>query len=228
MRAIAIAAITTFAGPFRPSGDLSTARPDTIRQGARADVVRRGRDVALSLLLLFVTLPLLLIVACLIKLESPGPVLYRQERVGLRGRGFSLWKFRSMRIDAEKSGPVWAARHDPRVTRVGAFIRAHRIDELPQLVNVLRGEMSLVGPRPERPIFVEQLTEVIPGFAARSGVLPGLTGWAQVNYPYGASVEDARIKLDHDLYYIRERSLLLDLRILLRTVGVVLCRTGAR
>ena len=127
---------------------------------------------------MFLTLPLLLIVACLIKLESPGPVLYRQERVGLRGRCFSLWKFRSMRNDAEAAGAVWAARHDPRVTRVGAFIRAHRIDELPQLANVLRGEMSLIGLRPERPMFGEQIVEVIPNFVARTGVLPGLTGWS--------------------------------------------------
>jgi lipopolysaccharide/colanic/teichoic acid biosynthesis glycosyltransferase len=169
-----------------------------------------------------------MIVACLIKLESPGPVLYRQERVGLRGRSFSLWKFRSMRIDAEASGARWAAQRDPRVTRIGALIRAHRIDELPQLVNVLRGEMSLIGPRPERPIFVDQLVREIPDFAARTRVLPGLTGWAQVNFPYGASVEDARIKLDYDLCYIRNRSLRLDLRILLRTVAVVLRRTGAR
>jgi lipopolysaccharide/colanic/teichoic acid biosynthesis glycosyltransferase len=155
-------------------------------------------------------------------------VLYRQQRAGLHGRSFNLWKFRSMRQNAETFGACWAARRDPRVTRVGAFIRAHRIDELPQLANVLRGEMSLIGPRPERPIFVAQLIREIPDFAARTRVLPGLTGWAQVNYPYGASVEDARIKLDYDLYYIRNRSLLLDLRILLRTVGVVLRRTGAR
>jgi exopolysaccharide biosynthesis polyprenyl glycosylphosphotransferase len=228
MRAIATAAITTFAGPQWLSGDRAAADAAAIRQQALADAIRRGRDIGLSLLLLLLTLPVLLIVACLIKLESPGPVLYRQERAGLHGRSFSLWKFRSMRIDAEAAGACWAARRDPRVTRIGAFIRAHRIDELPQLVNVLRGEMSLIGPRPERPFFVEQLVRVIPDFAARTRVLPGLTGWAQVNYQYGASVEDARIKLDYDLYYIRNRSLLLDLRILLRTVGVVLRRTGAR
>jgi lipopolysaccharide/colanic/teichoic acid biosynthesis glycosyltransferase len=221
-------AIGFLAGSFQRGDDRSTVQRAEVRDRALADAARRDRDVVLSLLLLCCTLPLLAIVAVLIKLESPGPVLYRQERVGLRGRCFDLWKFRSMRTDAEVSGPVWAARHDPRVTKVGAFIRAHRIDELPQLVNVLRGEMSLVGPRPERPIFVRQLAEVIPGFGQRTCVPPGLTGWAQVNCPYGASVEDARVKLDHDLYYIRERSLGLDARILFRTVGVVLRRTGAR
>jgi exopolysaccharide biosynthesis polyprenyl glycosylphosphotransferase len=228
MRTTATAAIATFADTNLLGNDRAVAGAAAIRRPALADALRRSRDVALSLLLLLLTLPLLLIVACLIRLESPGSVLYRQERVGLHGRSFSLWKFRSMRADAEASGACWAAQRDPRVTRVGAFIRAHRIDELPQLVNVLRGEMSLIGPRPERPIFVEQLVEVIPDFAARTRVLPGLTGWAQVNYSYGASVEDARIKLCYDLDYIRKRSLMLDLRILLRTVGVVLRRTGAR
>ena len=227
MRTIATAAITAFADPRWLNGNRA-ASAGAIPQQVRADAARRGRDVALSLLLLLLALPVLMIVACLIKLESPGPVLYRQERVGLRGRSFSLWKFRSMRIDAEASGARWAAQRDPRVTRIGAYIRAHRIDDLPQLATVLRGEMSLIGPRPERPIFVAQLIREIPDFAARTRVLPGLTGWAQVNYPYGASVEDARIKLDYDLYYIRNRSLLLDLRILLRTVTVVLRRTGAR
>ena len=228
MRTTAAAATAT----FDPSRGLSTLRAVAdargIRQPAPADAIRRGRDVALSVLLLLLTLPIVLIVACLIRLESRGSVLYRQERVGLHGRSFSLWKFRSMRSDAEALGACWAAQRDPRVTRVGAFIRAHRIDELPQLVNVLRGEMSLIGPRPERPVFVEQLVQVIPDFAARTRVLPGLTGWAQVNYPYGASVEDARVKLGYDMFYIRNRSLALDLRILLRTVSVVLRRSGAR
>lgn len=198
------------------------------RTHALADTVRRGRDILGSTLLLALTLPLLMLVACLIKLDSPGPVLYRQDRVGLHGRIFTLWKFRSMRIDAEAGGPCWAAERDPRVTRVGAFIRACRIDELPQLINVLRGEMSLVGPRPERPHFTTQLGRVIPRYDERTRVLPGLTGWAQVKYRYGASVEDARAKLDYDLHYLANRSLLLDLRILAATVGVVLHRTGAR
>jgi exopolysaccharide biosynthesis polyprenyl glycosylphosphotransferase len=192
------------------------------------DVVRRARDVAGSLLLLALTLPLLLLVACLIKLASRGPVLYRQDRVGLHGRVFTMLKFRTMRIDAEADGPRWAAERDSRVTLFGAFIRASRIDELPQLINVLRGEMSLVGPRPERPYFVEQLARVIPRYDERTRVLPGLTGWAQVNYPYGASVEDAQAKLTYDLYYLHNQSLLLDLHILAATARVVLFRIGAR
>jgi exopolysaccharide biosynthesis polyprenyl glycosylphosphotransferase len=190
--------------------------------------VRRARDVACSLLLLAPTLPLLLLVACLIKLDSRGPVLYRQDRVGLHGRVFTLLKFRTMRIDAEADGPRWATERDPRVTRIGAFLRASRIDELPQLINVLRGEMSLVGPRPERPYFVRQLVRIIPQYDERTLVLPGLTGWAQVNYRYGASVEDAQAKLAYDLYYLRNQSLLLDLHILAATVRVVVFRIGAR
>ena len=161
----------------------------------------------------------MLCVALLIKFESAGPVFYRQERVGLNGRVFTLFKFRSMSVDAEKEGkPLWASQRDPRITRVGAFMRATRIDELPQLLNVLRGEMSFVGPRPERPHFVEQLEQIIPFYRERSWVKPGITGWAQVNYPYGASVEDAREKLAYDLYYVKNRSLFLDLLILISTV----------
>ena len=189
---------------------------------------QRVRDVAGSLLLLAFTLPLLLLMACLIKFDSPGPVLYRQDRVGLRGRVFTLLKFRTMQIDAEADGPRWATERDPRVTRFGAFIRASRIDELPQLINVLRGEMSLVGPRPERPYFVRELVRIIPQYDERTLVLPGLTGWAQVNHRYGASVEDAQPKLGYDLYYICNQSLLLDLKILAATVRVVLFRIGAR
>ena len=197
-------------------------------RGASRDTVRRARDILGSLLLLALTLPLLFVVACLIKLESPGPVLYRQRRVGLHGRVFTLLKLRSMRVDAEAGGPRWAAERDPRVTRVGAAIRASRIDELPQLLNVLRGEMSLVGPRPERPYFTEQLARAIPSYGERTGVLPGITGWAQVRYPYGASIEDARAKLAYDLHYLTHRSLLFDLRILAETVRVVILRVGAR
>lgn len=185
-------------------------------------------DIVLSLAMLVATLPLMLLTAVAVRLDSPGPVLYRQERVGLHGRCFTLLKFRSMRTDAEALGPVWAAQRDPRTTRVGSFIRLVRIDELPQLFNVLRGEMSFIGPRPERPHFVAQLEALLPGYAERAQVKPGLTGWAQVNYPYGASVEDARAKLSYDLYYVRHRSLLLDLLILLATVRVVLFRHGAR
>ena len=202
--------------------------PDATRAGTAAQAVRRGLDVVLSLAGLALTLPLLLLVAMLVKLDSPGPALYRQERVGLHGRTFVLLKFRSMRVDAEAAGPCWAAERDPRVTRLGRLLRLTRIDELPQLLNVLAGSMSLVGPRPERPHFVGPLTQAIPHFADRLLVKPGVTGWAQVNHPYGASVEDAREKLAYDLYYVRHRSLALDLMILLATVRVVLCQTGAR
>jgi lipopolysaccharide/colanic/teichoic acid biosynthesis glycosyltransferase len=164
-----------------------------------------------------------------IKADTRGPVLYRQQRTGAYGRTFTLLKFRSMAVDAEASGsPRWAQQQDPRITRVGRFIRGARIDELPQLANVIRGEMSLVGPRPERPHFVEQLTRAIPFYRQRAYVKPGLTGWAQVNFPYGASVEDAREKLAYDLYYVKNRSLMLDLIILVSTIRVVLFREGAR
>ncbi len=190
---------------------------------------KRALDLTASLFLLVLTFPLMLLVALAVSFDSPGPVLYRQQRVGRHGQVFTLLKFRSMRKDAERGGtPVWAAKGDDRVTSIGRIIRATRIDELPQLVNVLRGEMSLVGPRPERPHFVEQLAEVIPFYRERSLAKPGITGWAQVNYPYGASVEDAREKLSYDLYYIKHRGLLLDLLVLLSTVRVILLREGAR
>lgn len=202
---------------------LSSSTPIALR-----DIARRSRDVAGSVVLLILSLPMLMVVACLIKLDSPGPLLYRQERVGLNGRIFTLYKLRSMRIDAESDGPRWAAKGDKRVTRVGLFIRAFRIDEVPQLLNILRGDMSLVGPRPERPCFVEQLSQVIPQYGDRATILPGITGWAQINYPYGASVEDARVKLTYDLHYVRNQTLLLDMYILMMTVRVVLFRIGAR
>jgi exopolysaccharide biosynthesis polyprenyl glycosylphosphotransferase len=202
--------------------------PEVISEAQQDCAARRLRDIMFSLLLLALMMPLLMIVACVIKLDSPGPLLYRQVRVGLHGRVFTVLKFRSMRTDAEAGGPRWAAERDTRVTRIGAFIRAARIDELPQLVNVLRGDMSLVGPRPERPFFVEQLLPIIPRFAERIRVLPGITGWAQINYPYGASVEDAHAKLGYDLYYVQNRNLWLDLRILIATVRVVLLGVGAR
>ena len=190
---------------------------------------KRVMDILVSLAVLVLTLPLMLITALLVKLDSPGPVFYRQERVGLHGVPFTLFKFRSMSVDAEAGGrPRWASQQDSRVTRVGGFIRSTRIDELPQLLNVLRGEMSFVGPRPERPHFVEQLAEVIPFYHERSYVKPGITGWAQVNFPYGASVEDARQKLSYDLYYVKNRSVFLDIVILFSTVRVILFREGAR
>jgi sugar transferase (PEP-CTERM system associated) len=202
---------------------------DGFTWGRMSDLVKRGVDILLSLSLLLLTLPLMLVIALLVRLDSPGPVLYRQQRTGLHGRPFTLLKFRSMTVDAEQGGnPRWASHQDPRITRVGSFIRPMRIDELPQLINVLRGEMSMIGPRPERPHFVEQLARVIPLYSERSYVKPGITGWAQVNYPYGASVDDARQKLSYDLYYVKNRSLLLDLLILIATVRVILFREGAR
>ena len=207
----------------------SIAAPPSGWRGPAAAIVRRGADLALALALLLFTLPLTLLVALLVRLESPGPVLYRQERVGLNGRPFQLIKFRSMRVDAEAGlDPQWARPADPRVTRIGGVLRLTRIDELPQLWNVLRGQMSVIGPRPERPFFVERLAASIPGYHQRAQVKPGITGWAQVNYRYGASIDDARVKLAYDLYYVKHRSLLLDLAILAATVRVVLFQEGAR
>jgi len=190
--------------------------------------VRRAADIAISLGILALSLPVMLAAAALVWLTSPGPILYRQVRVGLAGQHFVLFKFRSMSVNAEAQGPAWAARHDPRVTRFGRVMRRSRIDELPQLLNVLRGEMSIVGPRPERPHFVDQLNGLIPFYVDRTRVKPGITGWAQVNYPYGASVEDARQKLAYDLYYVKNHNLLLDLLILVATVRVILFQEGAR
>ncbi len=202
---------------------------DGFQNGMLSRAIKRLVDIAIGLLLIVVTLPLMLVTAAMIKLDSQGPVFYRQVRTGLHGKSFTLFKFRSMALDAEVAGkPQWAQKRDPRITRVGAFIRASRIDELPQLFNVLRGEMSMIGPRPERPIFVDELAKVIPFYNHRGYVKPGLTGWAQVNYPYGASVEDAREKLAYDLYYVKNRGVLLDLVILLSTVRVILFREGAR
>ena len=190
--------------------------------------VKRAFDLSASLVLLSLALPVMLLTALLIKLESPGPVFYRQERIGRGGRSFDVIKFRSMRVDAETDGVArWAQAKDPRVTRVGSFIRKMRIDELPQLLNVLRGDMSLVGPRPERPVFVDQLKSQIRFYDIRHSVKPGVTGWAQVRYSYGASVEDAVRKLQFDLYYVKNHSLFLDLLILVETVRVVLFREGA-
>ena len=190
--------------------------------------VYRTADVLTSAVLLLFTLPLMLLVAVLIRLDSPGPVLYRQERIGKHSAPFVLLKFRSMNCNAEARGPAWAQQHDPRVTRIGAFIRRTRIDELPQLINVLRGEMSVIGPRPERPHFVGQLAAVIPFYGERARVKPGLTGWAQVNFPYGASVADARAKLSYDLYYVKYHTPILDLMILFATVRVILFQEGSR
>jgi exopolysaccharide biosynthesis polyprenyl glycosylphosphotransferase len=199
------------------------------RSSWHTDLATRVLDLLTTTALLVLTLPLMLIVVLLIKLDSRGPVFYRQERVGLRGKVFMINKFRSMSCDAEAEGrPRWAQPRDPRITRVGRIIRYARIDELPQLLNVLRGEMCMVGPRPERPYFVDQLSVSIPCYAARHSVKPGITGWAQVNAPYTASIEDTREKLRYDLYYVKHRSIGLYLRILVRTVRVVICGDGAR
>ncbi len=191
---------------------------------------KRAFDLLASALLLLFTWPVMLLTAICIRLEDGlrAPILYRQVRTGLDGAAFEVTKFRSMRTDAEKGGAVWATENDSRVTRVGAFIRKSRIDELPQLFNVLKGDMSFVGPRPERPVFVAELSEKIPFYDQRHRVKPGITGWAQLCYPYGASVEDAKEKLQYDLYYLKNHSLLLDLIILLQTVEVVLVGEGAR
>jgi sugar transferase (PEP-CTERM system associated) len=191
--------------------------------------LRRVNDIVLVLFGFLATAPVLLLTAFAIKLEDGGPVLYRQERIGLEGRPFTLYKFRSMREDAERDGtPAWAAERDMRITAIGRIIRKLRIDELPQFWNVLRGDMTLVGPRPERPYFVHQFSQSIPFYDFRHVVRPGITGWAQVSFRYGASLEDTRRKLSYDLYYIKNRGALLDIVILLKTVTVVVRGEGAR
>lgn len=199
------------------------------RQGLLRKGVKRVFDVCTVLLLLVLCWPVMLIAAILIVLESGAPVFYRQERVGQGDRLFRLLKFRTMRRDAEQDGkPRWASSNDARVTRVGRVLRRLRIDELPQIWNVLRGDMSLCGPRPERPHFVAQLTREIPFYGIRHAIKPGVTGWAQVRYRYGESIEDAAQKLQYDLYYVKNHTLLLDAIVLIKTVGVVLTGAGAR
>ncbi|QDZ06659.1 TIGR03013 family PEP-CTERM/XrtA system glycosyltransferase [Sphingomonas panacisoli] len=192
-------------------------------------VFKRLFDIFASALLLVLVAPVIILTAIAIKLESKGPAFYRQRRVGLYGVGFDCIKLRSMRQDAEVGGKaVWAERDDPRITRIGRFIRKVRIDELPQCWSVLKGEMSFVGPRPERPQFVEDLEQQLNYYAERHMVKPGITGWAQINYPYGASIEDARQKLEYDLYYAKNYSPFLDLLIILQTIRVVIWPEGAR
>ncbi len=198
-------------------------------QGMLRDTIKRLFDLVVSAAMLAVTLPIMVLTALLIKLESSGPVLYRQERVGQGGRNFTILKFRSMCVDAEKDGkPRWAGQNDSRVTLTGRFIRRTRIDELPQVFNVFFGDMSFVGPRPERPYFVQDLTQKIPYYGVRHTVKPGITGWAQVRYAYGATDEDAMHKLQYDLYYVKNHSLFLDLMILFQTAQVVLWGKGVR
>lgn len=215
--------------------DLATLTPswlifsDGFVGGRVQAAVKRAFDLSSSLLLLSLTLPIQVLAAILVRADSPGPILYRQERVGLNGKTFMLLKFRSMRADAEKDGvPQWAQSGDDRVTRVGRFIRKTRIDELPQIFNVLRGDMSFIGPRPERPFFVEQLGNEIAYYNERHRVKPGISGWAQLHYPYGASVEDARQKFQYDLYYIKNYSIFLDVIVLIQTVRVILWPHGVR
>ncbi|OZC37258.1 UDP-phosphate galactose phosphotransferase [Marinobacter vinifirmus] len=195
----------------------------------RQQWTKRIVDLTLGLFLLIITLPFMVFTAIAILLETGRPIIYSQTRVGLLGREFRIFKFRSMRQDAEKDGKAqWASANDSRVTRVGAFIRNTRLDELPQIYNVIRGDMSIVGPRPERPEFVSELREKIPYYDTRHYVRPGLMGWAQLKYPYGASVEDARGKLEYDLYYSKNRSLLMDFLIMIQTAEVVLLGKGVR
>ena len=215
--------------------DLDTLNPswlifsDGFSSGrAISSVAKRAFDILASSLLLLLTFPVILLFAAIVKLESKGPAFFRQKRVGLYGQTFELIKLRSMCNDAEKDGSKWAEKNDPRITRVGAFIRKVRIDELPQVWTVLCGHMSFVGPRPEVPTFVEDLDDKLPYYAERHMVKPGITGWAQINYPYGASIEDARHKLEYDLYYAKNYTPFLDLLIMLQTLRVVLWPEGAR
>jgi len=210
---------------------LEQANPSSLAARARRispfeHAVKRAIDLVVGLGIALAVLPLLPIIILAIKLDSPGSVLYSQERVGLNGRTFRIFKFRSMRSDAERNGAQWAQKNDARVTRIGRIMRLTRIDELPQLWNILRGDMTLVGPRPERPHFTEQLAEQLPGYNARHIVKPGLTGWAQVNYRYASSLHDTRIKTEYDLFYVKHSSLMLDIKILAKTIVVVLGRKG--
>ena len=190
--------------------------------------LKRAFDLVVSSIVLLLTAPLLIGAMIAIRLDGPGPIFYRQDRVTIGGRVFPIFKLRTMRVDAERAGAVWAASGDARITRVGGFLRRARIDELPQLLNILKGDMSFVSPRPERPMFVEELAQQIPLYKERHLVKAGLTGWAQINYPYGASVDDARSKLSYDLYYVKNFSILFDLVILTQTLRAVLWPSGVR
>ncbi|MCM2326636.1 MAG: TIGR03013 family PEP-CTERM/XrtA system glycosyltransferase [Lysobacter sp.] len=221
----------------RETGRVSVelARPSFLIYGTgfRSDFVRcaakRVFDLSASILLLVLSAPVMLLAALAVKLEDGGPIFYRQVRTGQGGRPFSIIKFRSMSVNAESAGKaIWAVRNDPRVTRVGAFIRKVRIDELPQVFNVIAGDMSFVGPRPERPEFVQSLARTIPFYDERHFVKPGITGWAQVRYPYGASEDDSREKLGYDLYYVMKHGMIFDIMVLLQTVEIVLFRIGSR
>lgn len=198
---------------------------DIVKGGKIFDAYQRVMDIVLCLIALIIGIPLMVIFGVLIKIEDNGPAVYKQERVGKGGKCFYLYKLRSMRTDAEKFGAQWAEKDDPRITKIGKFIRKTRIDEIPQLFNILKGDMRIIGPRPERPMFTVQFDEEISGFINRLAVKPGLTGWAQVNGGYEATPEE---KLKDDLYYIKNRSFILDIKIIFKTVGVVLTGHGAR
>jgi len=201
---------------------------DGCRAARGTRLVKRALDVVMASIGLLCAAPLMVLTAMAVRLDSPGPILYRQDRVGENGRVFTLCKFRSMRTDAELGTPIWAKDRDERVTRIGRFLRLTRLDELPQLWNVLRGNMSFVGPRPERPYFVDQLAAAIPFYTERHCVKPGVTGWAQVRYRYGSSVEEAMEKLQYDLYYVKHLSIVFDLTIVADTVKVILSGKGAK
>jgi sugar transferase (PEP-CTERM system associated) len=214
--------------------DITWTEPDWLlysegfRFGYLDRTLKRLLDVAISASLLLLTLPALLIVAGLIALDDFGPIFYMQERVSYAGRRFWIIKFRTMRVNAEANGATWASENDPRTTAIGRLLRRTRIDEIPQLINVLQGDMSLVGPRPERPVFVDDLSQQIPLYHLRHSAKAGLTGWAQINYPYGASVEDAARKLEYDLYYLKHFSLVRDMAIMLQTLRILLFAKGGR
>ena len=207
-------------------GEMATN--SVVRGSLWARGAKRGVDIFVSMALGFFTLPLTLVVVCLIKMESTGPVIYRQVRVGRHGKLFQVYKFRSMTVNAEQNGVQWAGQEDARVTSIGKFIRKARIDEIPQVINIFIGDMSFVGPRPERPEFTKMLATEISHYDQRHRVKPGLTGWAQVNYPYGASVEDAREKLQYDLYYLKHFSFILDVFIIIKTLKVAVKGIGSR
>lgn len=235
MKGVAIIEGATFHERFTGKIPLDQLKPswlvfsDGFKSLNSRKLLKRLLDVITSVLLFIVAAPVMVITAVLIKLESKGPILFSQARVGENGTEFNIYKFRSMRVDAEEeTGPVWAVSNDDRVTRVGRIIRKTRIDELPQLINVIKGDMSFVGPRPERPFFVDQLKESIPYYEIRAAVKPGITGWAQVKYPYGASAEDALEKLQFEMYYIKNMNIFFDLMIIFSTIKVVLGRIGSR
>jgi exopolysaccharide biosynthesis polyprenyl glycosylphosphotransferase len=214
--------------PVHVLDGVQFATADELSQGPLRRASKRAFDIVVATGLLILAGPLLLVLVVLIRLDSKGAAFYRQDRVGQNGREYALWKLRSMCLDAEKNGAVWARANDERVTRVGRFIRKTRMDEIPQVLNVLRGDMSFVGPRPERRVFIDIISRDVPYYALREGVKPGITGWAQIRYPYGASVEDGRNKLEYDLYYVKNGTVFLDIAIIFHTVRHVLLGRGAR